>query len=701
MNKYLTREKILLLLILLAAAFLRFWNIGWGLPDILEEATPVVKANAMWNWAGHGVDLDPHFFNYPALTFYIMFIVQGIQYCVGHLLGFFPDMHSFGATLSNAMIPARIVIGLFDIATIVLAYRFAKEFTTETTALICAALIALNPLHILQSQYITVDTPLTFFILLALYCIYRTYRRSSTKHYVIAGMCIGLATATKYTGAFLLLVLLILHLLRSNTVSKAIESLIEKRLILSVAATVVVFFLLNPYIVLNYDRFKRDFSFEQYHVAEGHLGIDTSQSTVDYYLFDALPSNLGLILAAFIPLVVIYWIVKKEKDHLLLLLFPVIYFIIISTWEMRVERYLLPIIPLLLLVCAIGIKTIWDRMLPTMQSAGVKKLRPGIACVIGLAFIAQPVATVYDFQRSIVIPDTRTVAKQWIEQNVEPGSFIVSGPFGIQIPESTYHTLYIPFLMVDVEGVAPFYDTRWYEDLELIIASDFDYARYAKDTVKYAHFMPYYDSLKTRWKLVGEITPQEHQRGPAIRFYTYPDSLRRAMYDPALFARLHETPESAKVSYFLNNLSVALAQKKMLEKSEQVLREILSVEVENLKARNSLARVLFKLENYQGALLQVQKSLRSNPDQAELFSFAGDILQKLGRSTDAEMSYLKAIEVNKWTPSAYRALIALYDAQNTKPKLISILEQYGKILPPNSNEAREIAARVQELKASS
>jgi len=70
----LRKEAAVALSIVALAVALRAVGIGWGLPDLFEEATPFRKAWDMWGW-GHdrGIDFNPHFFNYPTFTFYLQF----------------------------------------------------------------------------------------------------------------------------------------------------------------------------------------------------------------------------------------------------------------------------------------------------------------------------------------------------------------------------------------------------------------------------------------------------------------------------------------------------------------------------------------------------------------------------------------------------------------------------------------------------
>ena len=123
------------------------------------------------------------------------------------------------------------------------------------------------------------------------------------------------------------------------------------------------------------------------------------------------------------------------------------------------------------------------------------------------------------------------------------------------------------------------------------------------------------------------------------------------------------------------------------------------MEVENVAAYNALSRVLTGLGKYPQALLQAQKSLKLDPSQAEMFVHAGEILLRMGREQEAEMSFLKALQVNNYLVSGYQDLITLYSNQVDTGKLMNILSRYYGILPPRSREAQEIADRLQKLKS--
>ncbi|HET6350045.1 MAG TPA: hypothetical protein VFH88_13280, partial [Candidatus Krumholzibacteria bacterium] len=87
-SKRIVNQRTLLILILAAAAWVRITGLNWGLPHTYEEATPLRVAVSMWGWVtGQPTTLNPSFFNYPSLSFYLHFLIQGILFLVLKLTG--------------------------------------------------------------------------------------------------------------------------------------------------------------------------------------------------------------------------------------------------------------------------------------------------------------------------------------------------------------------------------------------------------------------------------------------------------------------------------------------------------------------------------------------------------------------------------------------------------------------------------------
>src|SRR5512140_3469152 len=94
-------ELVFLAAVVAAAAAFRLRSIGWGLPELSEEATPFRKALGMWGVDTGRLTLDPHFFNYPSLTFYFHFLLQGIWWFGGLLTGAWHSLDQFRTALAT------------------------------------------------------------------------------------------------------------------------------------------------------------------------------------------------------------------------------------------------------------------------------------------------------------------------------------------------------------------------------------------------------------------------------------------------------------------------------------------------------------------------------------------------------------------------------------------------------------------------
>ncbi|MDI6767595.1 MAG: glycosyltransferase family 39 protein [Bacteroidota bacterium] len=705
--KKIFQDNILLFFIIFIGTLLRVWHINWGLPDLYEEAMPLSISWRFWNIGATGYQFDPNFFTYPAFTFYLQFLIQNIHYLIGNIFGVYPGIASFLQAFeqdsSSVIIIARLTTVLFDVATIIIAYKLISSIIDKRTSLLAASLLALNPLHVKQAHFINVDTPLTFFVILSLYFIIKLMREQSLRNYIGAGISIGLAASTKYNGAILLVVLLIAQMLRSDSIRNSIKILTQPRLLISVITSIVVFILWNPYIILRMNKFLSDFGEVQRHMEVGHLGVDQTISTFDYYLLEALPAYLSWILLIVCCVTIYFFFKKKEANGIVLAIFPILYLIIIGRWEMRADRYIFPAIPILILIGSIGVMRLWDifqKYLSNQPSIIYQsKIFKTSAVIIGLfILLIQPVVSNYKYLQPLGLPDTRAIAKKWINDNLPLGSVIATGPYGVEFPgENRYVMFRIPYLSYETELAAPFYDARWYEDLDLLITSDYDYGRFQMEPKRYIDFLGYYDTLRTCWKSTLTLQPDKDKTGPTLWLYTYPDSLTRSKFDPSMFERFHDNPESTRISNFLKDLNTILYKKGKLEKCEQILNEILIVEVENVTVRNQLAQVLFDRGEYEQTLGHLGLSIQHKPEQPHAYVLAGRSLLKLNKVPEAEGVFHKTIMMDNQLETPYLELIQLYTVQKEKLKLFDILKRYLAILPPKSQKASEIKKQIEEL----
>ncbi len=694
------REWFLFGSILCLATLLRIWHLTWGLPEVYEEATPFVISWKFWNWGRAGLNFNPGFFNYPAFTFLVQFAVQAIHYAIGHLIGLYPDLEHFNeayqADPTRFILLARLVSVVFDLGTVYVVYVLSRSLFGSGAGMFASLLVATSPLFIRQSQLVNVDSALAFFTILSLYFIHRLQTDGWRIWGPLSGLAIGLAASSKYTGALLAAAVLAAYWAGAGSLRGALRPPGLRRLIEIMAIAAVVFAVTNPYILLSPGDFLRDFGFEESHMATGHLGIDPETNSVEFYLIRTVPESQGWAFCLLALGSTIVLARRSPKQILPLLTFLALYLITICSWRMRAERYILPVIPILVIIASYGVLHLSSYALQLIIKFGargsIKKwiARPVILAALALVVLLPPLKAVASYHAVVNLPDTREIAKDWILKHVPRGGCLATIPVGLSFADTMYHVFPIPFLAVNPERVTAFYDTRWYEDFDLVLGTNYDYARYAIDPDRYRSFLSYYDSLRRNWQLVFSDDAGEFSSGPTIWLYKPPTSSREKIFPADLLKKLETAPESLRVSSFLQNLTLTLLWKGKYEKAIQIMKEILAVEVTNLPARRSLIEVLQELGRNQEALGQIDEWVSLQPGNPQVLALKGATLIKLNQLPDAERSLQMAIRMDPGLEPAYDELLKIYVALRNKEKAIDILSRHLKIVPANSEKAELI-----------
>jgi 4-amino-4-deoxy-L-arabinose transferase-like glycosyltransferase len=567
-----TRRLTLPVLVAVALGF-RLLHLSWGLPDVFEEATPFFQAWRFWQWEGAGITLAPNFFNYPALTFYVQFVAQALHYALGHVTGAYADLAAFRAAFERdptaSLVLARGITALFDVGTVALVFLLGRRFMGEPAAALAAALVAVNPLHIRQAQMVGVDAPLTFFVVAALFVVSDLQRDGRARRYALAGMVIGLAASTKYTGALLLGSVVAVHLVAAPTPRAALSPRLLVRPLLAATVALIVFLALNPFVLLSRAGFLRDFGFEQYHMSYGHFGLDTGTPTPLYYLREIVPQAGAILLLGAACVGVLVLVRGKGKESAPLLVWVLLSGGMLLTWKMRADRYALPLVPVLALFAAAGVSWMTARIHAALHRR--LAVATGLTVILVLALTAEPLARDLEYYRSAELPDTRETARQWIEQALPAGSVVVMAPLGLTLKDPLI-TFPLPYRSVRFEEFAPFYDLRWYQDLDMVVGSSFDLARYRQEPARFSSFLRYfYDSLETRWTPVARLDPVHGQRGPAIALFVPQRAAALEPLDAELFERLAGIQNVSMVKAFSMNLANVLTAKGRHDRAAQVL----------------------------------------------------------------------------------------------------------------------------------
>ncbi len=393
-------------LILAVAFLLRLVGLRFGLPDLYHADEPIVVNHAMAYGSG---DLNPHFFQIPPLVSYVLFGLIGFYFLVGALLGYFSNMLAFAdlffSNPSSFYALGRFVLGtMAGTATVCAVYILGTRVASARIGLWAAAMLGVCFLHVRDSHYIYTDIPLTLALVVAVLTSVRLYENGTMQNYLWAGALVGLCTAIKYNAALVAGAYCAAHLLRGGRLR---DQLFSVRVWAGAGACLVVFLILNPFAVLDFSFFCQSFSAQS--KAQRFVGW---MHVLSYSLF----SGMGVmpLVAAFAGMGLAAY--QKNKRACILLGFLIPFYLGITLFGQEHDRYALPLIPFLAVFLGIFADAVVTRYqgLPRMLS---------LAFFLGLFLVPTLAKSVYS-DWLFLQPDSRTLAKQWIEANVQAGSKI-------------------------------------------------------------------------------------------------------------------------------------------------------------------------------------------------------------------------------------------------------------------------------------
>jgi Dolichyl-phosphate-mannose-protein mannosyltransferase len=203
----------LLVAILVAGFVVRIWGISFGLPH--RECRPdetIVVTQTLGFFSG---DLNPHSFSYGSFYKYVLFILYIFYFLIGKVTGKYSEtsdlLNEFARDPTSFYLIDRCVSALLGTATCFVLYKLTERLFDRKTALFASLFLSLSYLHVRDSHFGTVDVPLTFFLMVALLFIIKSYEDKTTKNYLISGILGGLATSTKYNGVIVVAPMLVVH----------------------------------------------------------------------------------------------------------------------------------------------------------------------------------------------------------------------------------------------------------------------------------------------------------------------------------------------------------------------------------------------------------------------------------------------------------------------------------------------------------
>ncbi len=399
--------------LLIFAFGLRVWGNAHGLPYAYnsdENAHFVTRAIGLF---GH--DWDPNYYVNPPAYTYLVHLVLGVWY--GGRAGV---SNSFAADPTQIWIISRTLSALLGTVAVWLLYLAGARLVDRRVGLLAAGIFAVAFLPVFYAKLALNDVPTLAGVCLGLWGAAGILRNGRLRDYVWAGLGLGLACATKYTGGIVLLP--IVAAAAAQFAAGGRTWALRGIVIVGIGAF-ASFVVANPYALLDFSSFWQGVTHqsEASGDAAGKLGL-TQDSGYAYYLW-SFGWGLGWLPLGFaVGGAVRLWF---DERRLLGMLVPavVVFFVFMGSQERYFGRWLMPVFPFVCILAAYAAIELADWLGSLSPGLRPTLVAAAIVLLCGQGFV-------YSLHSGLVLSreDTRNIARDWMVAHVPTTTKIVVEP---------------------------------------------------------------------------------------------------------------------------------------------------------------------------------------------------------------------------------------------------------------------------------
>lgn len=523
-------------LILVGAFALRIWGIRFGLPYLYHYDEHFYVNTALK--LGAGVLNNPPYAATGLSN--ILFVEYAAYFIVGRLSGAFANATEFEAVFRSDptmfYLLARLTTAFLGTATVLVVYWLGARSTKRPTGLVAALLLSASLLHVRDSHYAVPDVAMSFFVLLATTLAFAGLQQQRRSYLYGAALAGGLAMAMKWTAAVVLVPVILASIFEASKTRTWLAAVFSRQTILCMLLFALGFALASPQILVNPAPYLQE-AIGQYNAGQtGGFEIWQVDTVSGWHFYlKTLQYGLGsmmLVLAiAGLAMRAARAVTRRDQASVVLVAFPLLYFIVMGATRHYFARYALPLIPFAALFAAEAIMA-----LGAWLSARSPRMGRVIVAGLVLVALAQPLAASIRHGVLLTRADTRTQAKAWIEQNIPAGAKIAvdwqthGPPLATPELDVPYSTQVYDVTLIGDTGLAD-HPIAWYREngFDYLIASSFIYdipllnaARNEERQAFYAALEQEMVLIKTFWPGVSDHEPPfifDEVVGPAVSLW--------------------------------------------------------------------------------------------------------------------------------------------------------------------------------------
>ena len=419
--KKLFKEKNIVLTILVFGIIFRFYNPNWDSghyfhPDERNIANSVSRIQFF-------SQMNPKFFAYGSFPIYL-------YRATGEIINYINKTEAWTYDWAKIDIIGRVWSAIFSSLTLIIIYRLARKVFDKRVALLTLFFTAFTVFLIQTAHFAVTESMLAFYIVTLSYLSIQLLKEPSFSQTAKLSLFMGFALATKTSAVtfFIPPGLAFLYLIVNNLSHKHFDHALDYafKMILFLALSSFIFFIIDPYIFLDFKHFRESMNYEG--------GIVTGKLVVVYvYQFIKTKAYLYWIQNWFFtqgPLLAsasivgsfyfLYLIIRKRQvSSILIFVWPLVYFTIVGNWFTKFNRYLVPLYPFLALVSS---KLLIDMIyLARKQKILLLSSKLLLVFTLSTTFIYA-----LAFMSIYTSPQTRIMASKWIYANIPSNSKILT-----------------------------------------------------------------------------------------------------------------------------------------------------------------------------------------------------------------------------------------------------------------------------------
>ncbi len=395
--KVISQDKLLTSIIILAL-FVRFLGLYPNFLNHPDEPGIQVYAQKVFLNIVRSGNFDPESYKYGTLSFYLNALVyipitlasyildslgSLIAPSVAHkILPFKEYVLNLGFEKYGSLIlwSQRAITALLGTFSVILIYLISKKLFGKPVGYLAAIFLALAPLHVRDSHYVTTDVPSLFFVLLALFFMTDIYKSGKWNSYILSGLFIGISTTVRYFPVALLAYPFACFLDQNKTKKWLLKIIIGSVFVLIGIFIGLPFLFLNPNDKLLFQKDLEKFVLPWYSTSLSAYAVSLMGYLVSFGK-QTLPSLSELIPTRYFPFFSSYiffnafgiipsilavvgtalMLFKYPKLFLFVMIIPLFTFIYITSFlHLAYTRLAIPLIPFLAICAGITLTTLFN-----------------------------------------------------------------------------------------------------------------------------------------------------------------------------------------------------------------------------------------------------------------------------------------------------------------------------------------------------